>query len=271
MNFTILGSGGFIGSSLATQLQARGASCFLPERNHPFSPTKNLGHVIYSIGLTSDFRRRPMDTVRAHVSELMRVLESSNYDSFLYLSSTRVYAGSAIGDEMQNLVVNPTDPSDLYNLSKLMGEAVCFSQANEKVRVARLSNVIGNDFNSDNFLFSLIKEAIASKEINFHTSLEAAKDYVAIDDVSESLIKIAETGRQRLYNVASGKNVTNQTVVNEIIRLTGSALKTHKTVEFLKIPTISIQRLREEFNYHPRDVMIDMKRLIDLYRASLSA
>ena len=262
MKFTILGSNGFIGSHLVKHLRAEGDEYFLPERGFAFSREQNLGHVIYCIGLTSDFRSRPMDTVHAHVTELARVLENTSFESFLYLSSTRVYAGSDSGDEGQTLKVNSSNPSDLYNLSKLMGEAICFSLNNETVRVARLSNVIGNDFSSSNFIFSLIREAVNSGQIHLRTPLSGAKDYVAIDDVVGILPAIARSGRRQLYNVAGGVNLTNQTIVDEIMRLTGCALVVDPSPDCLNFPLISIERLTGEFDYRPRNIMSGMGKLI---------
>lgn len=262
MKYTVLGSTGFIGSRLTIELKSRGIECFLPEKGHAFSKDHNLGHAIYCIGLTADFRRRPIETVKAHVTELIRVLETSQFDSFLYLSSTRVYSGSSTGVEDQILQVNPQNSSDLYNLSKLMGEAVCFATNNERVRVARLSNVVGNDFQSENFLFSLIKEAVSNKQINLQTPLSASKDYIAIDDVVEALIAISHSGKSRLYNVASGINLSNQMIIDEIVRLTGSQVSVNATQPYLKFPTISVERLKSEFGLKPKNIIENLAHLI---------
>ena len=83
---------------------------------------------IFAIGLTADFRSRPLDTMDAHVSALAEVLRCGRFDSLTYLSSTRVYAGLPRGCGNATLVVNPSDASDLYNLSKLAGEALCLGR-----------------------------------------------------------------------------------------------------------------------------------------------
>jgi len=264
VKYTILGSSGFVGSHVAAAAKKLGYECFLPEKGHQFSSTASLGHVIYCIGLTSDFRQRPMDTIKAHVVELMRVLENSSYDSFLYLSSTRVYSGAAGGLEESQLTVNPNNPSDLYNLSKLMGESVCLSIANEKVRVARLSNVIGHDYSSENFLFSLIKEAINKKEIFLGVPMSAKKDYVAIEDVVTALLAISSRGSSRIYNVARGKSVANEVLVEKIMALTGCTLKLREGSGFLKFPEISISKLRKEFGFQPRDIVESLPELVKL-------
>src|SRR6476659_903845 len=90
--FTVLGAGGLIGSRLATSLARAGHEVFAPPRDHELNG-EPLGHVIYAIGVTADFRTRPFDTVAAHVCQLQKVLSEGHFDSLLYLSSTRVYQG----------------------------------------------------------------------------------------------------------------------------------------------------------------------------------
>ncbi len=153
-----------------------------------------LGHVLYCIGLTSDFRSRAYDTTRAHVSVLTEILANADFDSLLYLSSTRVYARSSAGSEQTTLSVDVTDPSDLYNISKLAGESLCRACGRTGVRVARIANIVGYDPDSQNFLPSLIRAALAGR-IVLQSDPASAKDYVLLDDVIALLPKIATQGR----------------------------------------------------------------------------
>ena len=63
---TILGSSGFVGSNLKNKLVSVGINTYTPHRSEELSG-KNLGHVIYCIGLTADFRTKPFETIEAHV------------------------------------------------------------------------------------------------------------------------------------------------------------------------------------------------------------
>ncbi|MCX6313030.1 MAG: NAD(P)-dependent oxidoreductase [Bacteroidetes bacterium] len=267
MKHTVLGASGFIGNNLKTFLEEQSLECFLPPRNYSFSKNENLGHVYYCIGLTSDFRTRPMETVKAHVCKLIEVLENSSFESFLYLSSARVYNGSKSGDEQTSLSVNPSDFSDLYNISKLMGEAVCLAIPNEKIRIARLSNVIGNDFESENFLFSLIKEAVDKRVIELGVSSKSEKDYISINDVVQLLLLISSKGKSRIYNVSSGQNVSNEQLVKEIKKYTGCSIRFTDSQQSLNFPLISNERLKSEFDYEVKSVLPDIMSLIENYKA----
>jgi nucleoside-diphosphate-sugar epimerase len=263
---TVLGSSGFIGSNLVSYLSANGMEYFAPAKDHPFKKNQHLGHVVYCIGLTADFRKRPFDTVKAHVCKLMEILENAEYDSFLYLSSTRVYNNAAEGIETADLKVNPLEFSDLYNISKLMGEAVCLSIPDKKVRIARLSNVIGNDFSSENFLFSLIKEAVDDKKIVLRLPLDQVKDYISIDDVIQLILLVSGNGAERIYNFASGIPISNREILDKIKGSTHCGIEVEQHQNSLKFPVISTRRITDEFLFEPTNVLDGIETLINNYK-----
>jgi len=266
---TILGSSGFIGSHLAAKLKEQGIECFCPQRGVEFTD-RELGDVIYCIGLTADFRTRPFDTVEAHVSELSRVLRRCSFNSLLYLSSARIYGASSDTKETAGLNVRPIEPDNLYNISKLMGESLCFA-CSPKTRVARLSNVYGNDFSSDNFLSGVIRDALRSGKVALRTSLDSEKDYLSISDAVDLLIKIAAGGRERLYNVASGTNVSNRELTRRIQELTGCDVEVTPNAPRIAFPLIDIERARDEFGFKPSSVLDNMEELVSIFRRSKGA
>ena len=141
MRFTIFGGRGFLGAAIARYLQEKGYDVYLPSRADSFDNLKSeLGHVIYCIGLTGDFRDKPFETVEAHVCKLANLLKSSNFDSWLYLSSTRIYSGiNNIAKESARLPVFP-DSDGIYDISKLLGESLCLSLKNEKIKTKAKDN-----------------------------------------------------------------------------------------------------------------------------------
>jgi len=255
MRWTILGSSGAIGSRLVTRLRDIGQTVYTPKRNDIILSRKSMGHVIYAIGLTADFRQRPYETVQAHVSMLAELLQKGDFDSLLYLSSTRVYGRSISGNEDAPLTVLPQDSSDLYNLSKLMGESLCLQDTRTTVRVARLSNVVGGENNNPaNFLPSIVREAM-SGHIMLLTALDSAKDYIHIDDVAEILPRIAAEGRERIYNVASGLYTSHEQWIKQIVAKTGCSVEVLSGAPSVSFTPIDISRIRSEFNYQPRSVL----------------
>jgi nucleoside-diphosphate-sugar epimerase len=271
MSFTILGGSGFIGSHLAARLRAAGEEVFTPERDDDAYLGRELGHAVYCIGVTSDFRSRPLDTVDAHVTTLMPLLRRGRFESLLYLSSTRVYRGSADGRENTTLSLRTEVSDDLYNVSKLMGEAACLASGRPAARVVRVSNVYGGGMSPKSFLAAVLSDAVGMARIQFETTLDSCKDYLSLDDLLALLPRIATTGRHRLYNVASGINVTNRELSALISRLTKCRVSVAADPYSSVFPKISIDRVQREFAFAPVRLEHRLPPLVEALRRGMVA
>lgn len=257
-HFTVLGASGYIGSRLVAYLRNQGHTVWAPARGDAEVFTRSLGHVIYCVGLTADFRMRPFDTVDAHVGLLAEVLRRAQFDSLLYLSSTRVYMGAAVTDEHAPLTVVPGDPSFLYNLSKLTGEALCHASSRTGVRVARLSNVVGPgmDTASGNLLADLLHQA-RQGQVVLRSDPRSAKDYVHVADVLDWLPRIALQGRATVYNVASGRQTMHAQWLDWLQQRTGCSVQVQPGAPLQLFPLIIVSRLQSEWAVLPRPVFDD--------------
>ena len=264
--FTVLGATGFIGKALLSSLRADGVDCVAPDRNDWAWLDRDAGHIIYSIGLTADFRWRPWDTLKGHVCQLVAVLEKGRFESLLYLSSTRVYGESRETSEHVSLQASPLLPGDLYNLSKLAGEAACFAHPSSTVRVARLSNIYGPD-SSENFLSSLIRQAL-SGEISLQTSPDSEKDYLSVEAAVRYLVAIAQGGRERLYNVAAGRNTSNAAITEGLAVLTHCRVRVEPDAPTVRFAPIDIRRLTGEFGESGDSLLKSLGGLVDTFRGA---
>jgi nucleoside-diphosphate-sugar epimerase len=265
-DFTILGAGGFIGGALVRDLRAQG--CHVRAVNRMELPgflaeRRPAGHVIDCIGLTADFRSRPLETADAHVGLVGRFLSELDFRSFLFLSSTRLYARAELGREDVALPVQPGMAGDLYNITKLAGEALCLADARPGVRVARLSNVYGAGMGAGSFLGQILREGTATGEVVLGQSLRSAKDYVALSDAVTSLRAIAERGAVRLYNVASGVNITHDAIAGVLARCMGWRFTVREDATALRFPRIDITRLATEFAAPGHALLEDLPRLAE--------
>ena len=263
--FTVLGASGFVGSNLVRWLESHNMPCWSPPRGATLLG-KPLGHVIYCIGLTADFRERPFDTVEAHVCCLSEILEKTDFESFLYLSTTRVYLGSSAAREDSSLQVNPNQSDDLYNISKLMGESLCLTAKRSNVRVARLANVYGRDFSSNNFLASVLREVVENNTLLLRTSMESEKDYVSIHDVIRVLPRLSLSGKHQIYNIASGVNTSNRVLIEKIQQVTGCSVAVADDAPTIAFPKISLDRVREEFEFQPSRLLDSLAEVIKEYQ-----
>ena len=133
--FTIVGSG-FIATSLTEYLEKEKYQYARLDLKSNKILNSSLGNVIYAIGITSDFDRNWYKAVDAHVCKLIELLKNSKFDSFLYISSTRVYQHSESTNEDNPIIIKPTQEHDVYNASKILGESICLSLlGSKKVRL----------------------------------------------------------------------------------------------------------------------------------------
>jgi nucleoside-diphosphate-sugar epimerase len=263
MKFTIFGASGLIGSRLSRYLQSEGHEVRACDRRLSQN-AENLGHVIYCIGLTADFRRRPIETIEAHAYLSALLLHRSSFESWLYLSSTRVYGGlgpRASASEENEILIKPSADT-IYDLSKLLGEATCLGHEASSVRVARLSNVYSPDQKDVTFLGSVMKELREHGTVVIREAPESSKDYIAIDDVARLLVQICLHGRERLYNVASGVPTTHRQIAERLHELTGRPVTFAPGAVVRAFPRVSISRVQAEFSFAPRSLLDDLPCLL---------
>lgn len=264
MRFTVFGGTGFIGSNLIRHLRREGHEVYAPHRGELVKTKDSLGHVIYAIGLTGDFRKRPYDTVEAHVCLLSNLLRNCVFDSWLYLSSTRIYSQLPLEMHASEEAAIPLTPGSdsIYDLSKLLGESLCLTHPSPTVRVARLSNVYGVGQSKHTFLASVLHELYESGKAQINESPKSCKDYVAIDDVLPLLQAIATCGKRRIYNVASGHLTTHAAVAERLVSLMNAELVFTPDGPMRAFPPINIDLATSEFQYSPARLLDQLDALL---------
>jgi len=261
MHATVIGGRGFIGQVLVRHLRSLGWGVWVPERSQPWPDAeRDLGHVFYCAGLTADYLQHPERTVEAHVSLLARVLQSDNFTSLVYLSSTRLYDGLPAGTtatETALLPVAPHIPRHIYDLTKLTGESLCHVFGQGKARVARLSCVYDTTPQAQGFLPDVLRQVQAAargETITLTSSPHFSRDYIHVNDVVRALVDMAQGGQHVVYNLASGVNLTNAALATLIEQHSGrKVLFAHENTS-AEPATVSMDRLAEEWGWRPRSV-----------------
>ena len=259
IGFTVFGGGGFIGTELSAYLRDIEIPVWTPgrveiSRGDVFR--RDLHHVVYAIGMTADFRSRLGDTIDAHVSLLTKLLHECRWSSWLFLSSTRVY-GTAERDKKcseDDPITLVPDANSVYDLSKLLGEAMCLSRTEATCRIARLSNVIGPNMGPKNFLGSIIDDAARSKSVVIGEGPSSRKDYIPVGDVARLIYSIATVGKSRKYNVASGLGIEHARLATLLEEATGTNLVFKNNAATRRFPEIDTSKIEEEFEYQRSDI-----------------
>lgn len=264
--FTVLGSTGFIGRHLAAALSHQGHLVHTPARNTPCPD--NPGHIIYAIGLTGNYRERPLDTLDAHVTGAARLLEKGEFTSLTYLSSTRIYRKhpmQEIVDEDSDITLDSGFDS-VYDYSKLYGEALCLSSRLPGVRIARLSNVYGGGMSAGSFLGAITRDIALHGGTAIDDHPDSAKDFISIDQTVQALINIATKGTAPLYNVASGRNTPNREIAAALCAAGHAVSFSGKTPGPRIFATISNQKYSREFGALGSDLLAALPALVSSHK-----
>ena len=89
----------------------------------------------------------------------------------------------------------------------------------------------------------------------FQAHRDSVKDYVLLDDVVSLLPKIAISGRERVYNIASGVNISTLEIANLLKDATGCSVELLDSESCRKPMAIDISRIRNEFGFQPTSVL----------------
>ena len=260
MKFTVFGGQGFIGRHLVKHLRSIEHEVFAPSRVELRDLSADLGHVVYAIGLTGDFRSRFKETIEAHVDTLIETMANARFESWLYLSSTRLYGienSRKPSDESSAITLHPS-ADKLYDVSKLMGETWCLAQPQETIRVARLSNVYGDGQSDATFLGDVLRSLNQTGSAEIGDAPSSTKDYVSINDVVDLLTKISIEGKARVYNVASGQNVSHQQLAHRLTELSGHPVSFIAGGHKRCLQPIDVRRIQEEFSVQSSSILDDM-------------
>jgi nucleoside-diphosphate-sugar epimerase len=190
-------------------------------------------------------------------------LQHGQFDSLTYLSSTRVYINSTNSqvEENDDIIVNPNNADDLYTLTKLTGERICLSSG-KNVKIARLSNIIGNDTNSTNFLTDIVSKIISTGSFTLYSTLKSSKDYLYIDDAVDLLINVAIKGNQKMYNIAAGNNTSNEEIINELKKHASFTYNIAENAREIIFPIISVDKIKAEFDFKPSNIVFKIPSLL---------
>ena len=262
MHYTIFGSTGRIGSYLKKKIISDGNSVFSPSRKDYYSAHKNLGHVVYCSGVTSDFKYRSFDTIESHVCLLSFLLKHKNFESFNYLSSTRL-------NFPKRSYINKISPKfyggceiDIYNASKLAGEALCIQSKISNVKITRICHVVNpNDKQRENFLSDICGQA-KKGEVVLNSSLETKKNYIHIDDLSFLLQLIGPFGKKKFYNIGSNNLISNNEIIKKLTKITKCSVTMSNDAQTVLESKINISSLKKEFHYKPTHKKLWLERTL---------
>ena len=100
-------------------------------------------------------------------------------------------------------------------------------------------------------------------------NLDSSKDYVDINSVVDVIRRISESSRNRIYNVASGYNISHKEIVHLLRDLTGCSLTVAEGASANKWSLINIDRIRKEFDFKSLCLTDEIEGLVNEFKKNL--
>ena len=194
-------------------------------------------HLAAMIGVPESMEQ-PLDCIDINVNGTLMVLEEAaraGVKKLIYASSAAVYGNTSELIRREDMC---PDPDSIYAVTKLNGEQCCkiFSE-NKKLKTVSLRyfNVFGPRQDPESAYAAapavFCNKAIHGQKIKIFGDGEQSRDFVYIDDVVKVNAFFMENDLEGVYNVATGKTVTINDLVNKILFMTDSQSEVEHSAE----------------------------------------
>ena len=287
----ITGGAGFIGSSLAAAMVARGDTVRVLD-NFSSGKRENLQglnvelhvgdfldeevlrkaatgvEVIFHQGALPSVPRSiaaPLPSHEANATGTLRVLEAARAAGVrrvVYAGSSSAYGDTPVLPKVETMVPNPLSP---YAVGKLTGELYCRMYARTfglETVVLRYFNVFGPRQDPQSQYAAVIPKfvtaALTGAEPVVFGDGTQSRDFCFIDNVVQANLRAAdapvEKASGRTFNVACGSAIDLNGVINMVAQLTGRPLKARyepSRAGDVKHSLADISEARERLGYQP--------------------
>lgn len=241
----LLGATGFVGSSIAKELDHQGIDWVGVARNYHAGerPTLSLGDrkaiilalesrpiIINALGglkpkSFSDNFSEAMNEFWTSLDRLTCYLQDNPPAGILHISSAGTVYGEAPG--RPSLETDPLRPSSWYGRMKVMEEGMIRCLANDydiPIACARVSNPFGNREASHHGLIDVLITRLRKREAFQAAFPEGAqRDFIYAPCMAERLVRLAMEGHTGIFNVGGGVPTPLQSIIDKARELVPGA------------------------------------------------
>lgn len=266
--YTIFGHTGFLGTEFTNFLKKKNINYIHNKKN---SFPQKIDRGIYFIG-SDDWKKNSIKSMESNLLHLIKFLKKiKTLNSFTFISSTRIYLNSNKSNikESDMLTLN-SDLEYLFNLQKILSENLLLNNL-ENVKIIRLSNVYGTNYDKDTLIPILINRAIKYNKINLLIDSNSSKDYISTNDAIRNIYLISEQNKMGIFNLGSGKNTKLKDIVQKIKKYTNCEVIYSNNPHIEEFPKINLAKTKKIINLKLKnDLLSDLPLLIDKFRKNIN-
>jgi nucleoside-diphosphate-sugar epimerase len=193
----ISGSSGFLGSHLAKRLPE---ATRVPHKDLAYITASSAGTFYFlSTYGNSHTQTDPSQALRANIYDLLDVLQNTQVDNFVYISTSSVNLKEQ----------NP------YSRTKRAAEEIV--QAFRSACIIRPYSITGVGEQREHLIPTLIRSCMTGERMDFVPW--ATHDFIDVEDVVDAILALSR--RHRIFEIGSGESRTNQQVLDMVEKITG--------------------------------------------------
>ena len=288
MRVLVTGASGQVGGAVAARFVAAGAEVYglsrrlpaaIPAANHVQCDLRSAGtadfvarqtercDIVVHAAASLDKDLFANDMVLANCLGTQEILKlAARWNSFFAYVS-----GVAVIGRPRTLPItedHPTDPATAYHAAKLFGEHLTMvaGRAGLAAAVLRLTAPVGPGTPHDRILSVFVTRALSNQPIELSGRGTRQQDYVDVRDAAIAVEQCASTRAVGLFNVGSGRSISNRELAGTCVSLLGSAssigVNGRADPEDDVIWDVSIARARQAFGYSPAYSLEDSIRAV---------
>ena len=287
-NILITGAAGFIGSNLWQYFKSQGVSVFGASRKeinvlnrHQLKKVcndKKINLIIHCAALdgNTEFKKNnSADIVDQNIRMALNILEVARQQEIkdiVIMSSSKVYTNTPNVNSRQGLL--PTNSA--YATAKIITELLADTYAQNfklNILLPRPGNIYGPGDRSTNkpgrVIQSMIKKALAGKDIEIWGDGKQKKQFIYIDDFIKIFVRMIENGKFTHLNIANPKTISLQDLANNIIKLVNK--KTKISYQKKKLPandklTINTKEMKTLLDLKLTPLKVGLQKTINFYQ-----
>lgn len=188
----------------------------------------------------------PTIFVKSNVLGTQNLLEEfrkANYGKFIHISTDEVYGHLGFDDPSftESTPINPRSP---YAASKAASDLLCLSYINtygSNISITRCCNNYGPNQHDEKFIPTIIKSLNAGKKVPIYGEGLNVREWIHVYDHNLAVWAVATKGKNEVYNIGSGLELTNIELVDKICKIMGKDLD--ESAKFVE------DRLGHDFRY----------------------
>jgi len=199
----------------------------------------------------------PLKTNTVNTTGTLNVLKAAKQNGvrkIVFASSSSVYGAPQYMPVDEN---HPTNPVSVYGASKLAAEKYC-QILDLPTIILRYHTVYGPRQRPDMAIHEWIQRLFQNKPPVIYGDGEQTRDFTYIDDIIDGTLKSAETEgiEKEVFNLGSGSNVSVNTIVKQLLKLTDKTdiepIYTEPKLGDVPHTHADISKARNRLGYNPR-------------------